>query len=232
MSTAVIIPAGGTGTRMGAAVPKQFLKINGTSIIAKTIRVFLNSPAISKIVIATEESSQYMLEEILKELYPRIPVFLVKGGTTRQESVLNALQSEHMEDVELVLVHDAVRPFVSPMLIQKLISELREFDGAVPGLRPKETIKESDGLCVASTLNRDSLISVQTPQAFRKDLLLKANMKASATLNQLTDDASIAEMNGLKIRVVEGEEFNIKITTNYDLALAEFIDRQIMKVKI
>lgn len=224
MSCTVIIPAGGSGKRFGSSIPKQFVELNGIPIIVHTINLFKEIEEIDSVVVAvhaewytyTKEMSEKFKVEKLSEI--------IIGGRTRQDSVANALHSQSVQNAEIVLVHDAVRPFASANLIKKVIDTTDEFGAVIPATPPRETIKERSGNgIVVKTIERSKLCSVQTPQGFWLDIIQTAYTKANAAGFVGTDDASLVEFLGYKVKVIDGEDNNFKITTPLDLRIAELL---------
>jgi len=223
MSVSVIIPAAGFGERMGAAIGKQFLLLAGKPVLVHTLERFQACGAVDEILVATRPSSFPLIAEYasafgLTKLRPP-----VEGGERRQDSVANALR--HLApDADIVAVHDAVRPFVRLKEIEQSIETARYFGASVVAVRAKDTMKlaSTDGR-VERTLNRASLWSVQTPQTFRRQVLLDAYAHAAARGLSATDDSFLAEQTGLSPIIVEGSYENIKITTPDDLLLAELL---------
>lgn len=220
-----VIPAAGVGRRMGTDQKKQYILLQGKSILAHTLEVFQHCERISEIIIVTNEDEiDYCKNEIVDRFSLNKVVKIVRGGETRQESVTKGLV-EVSEKSSHVLIHDGVRPFVSREALERLFGELEVTEGCILGVPVKDTIKivSSDG-CVESTPNRDQLWAIQTPQVFEKDLLIGAYEKANRESFQGTDDASLVEnMTEANVRVIMGEYTNIKITTPEDLLLGERI---------
>jgi 2-C-methyl-D-erythritol 4-phosphate cytidylyltransferase len=223
MNNCLIIPAGGTGKRFGSQLPKQFHKLNDIPVIIRTINAFNEIDSINTILIPVPEQYIDTLNSLIKQYKCSKPVKILIGGAERQDSVYNALQTEEAQSSDLVLIHDAVRPFVGRSLIEKLISVAAVAGGAVPAMKLKETIREirTDGKY--NTLERKNLRSIQTPQVFRSGLLLEAFSKAKEEAYLSTDDAALFEYAGFDYVLVEGEEHNIKITSPEDFLTAEFI---------
>ena len=227
MKVSVIIPAAGLGTRMGRTAPekegisrKQFMLLSGPPILVHTIRKFISAPSVSEIVVALRpDDIQWANELFQKEGLSHI-VRTVAGGESRQQSVENALASIG-KDVELVAVHDAVRPFVERDLIEKVIAEAAESGAAILGIVPVDTVKQVHRNKVRATLPRERLILTQTPQVFRLDLLRQAFEKAREDVFIGTDEASLVErLEKVEVSVVLGTDRNIKITKPTDMELA------------
>jgi 2-C-methyl-D-erythritol 4-phosphate cytidylyltransferase len=223
MYTSVIIPAAGFGERMGSAVGKQFLSIKGAPIIIHTLRCFQQSAAVDEIVIVTRSESFELLASLLADAGLSKVRPLVEGGARRQDSVANGLRAISA-DAEIVLVHDAVRPFLLQSTITQVIDAARISGAAIAAVRAKDTIKQAgpDGR-VAQTLDRSLLWNVQTPQAFQASILRTAYERANADGVQATDDSSLVERLGIAPVIVEASYDNIKITTPEDLLLGELL---------
>jgi len=225
MSVCAIVPAGGSGTRMGGTVPKQFQSLNGKPILYHTIKTLQNCETISEIILVVPEKEYETANtdwlgklEIVKKV--------VIGGEKRQDSVYNGF-CEVSQDSEIVLVHDGVRPFLSQKMIVDSIDAAREYGAAITAIPVHDTIKRVDtsGL-VSQTIDREGLWRVQTPQAFRYSLLLDAFNKAKSENFYGTDEGALIEHLGEPVKIVEGLEQNIKITRPEDLELSKaFISR-------
>jgi 2-C-methyl-D-erythritol 4-phosphate cytidylyltransferase len=219
-----IIPAAGSGSRFGGQIPKQFVEIAGAPVIVHTLRRFDECDEIGAIIIALRPEEIERFELSLPAHGIRKPVLLVGGGAERGDSILNALEAAKEFRPEIVAVHDAVRPFVTPERISAVIARAREIGAAILALPATDTIKEVENGLIRRTIDRRVIWRAQTPQAFRYDLLLRANEEARAAglpSATVTDDAFLVERLGLAVAVVEGSPNNIKITTPEDLILAE-----------
>ncbi len=230
MKTGVVITAGGFGNRMNAREKKQFIPINGAPIIAHTIRVFNALPVISCVIVVVPADDINRVMEL--PVMNSEKVFVTKGGARRQDSVLNGLRALCMElygkegpdnERDIILVHDGVRPCITPELIHNCIRAAKKTGAAVPGLTPIDTIKKVTDGAVDCTLERSELIAVQTPQTFRISLLWSA-FEAFRDAD-VTDDAMLVELLNTPIAVVPGEHDNIKITYYNDLNRAAEILR-------
>ncbi len=237
MKVIVIIPAAGLGTRMapastaktGKTPSKQFTELGGTPILIHTLRKFAASPAISEIFVALRKDEIPGFRERLQAEdgdVLRKKVELVEGGEHRQHSVANALGAISAGNDDIVLVHDAVRPFVTTDIIDGVIRGAEKFGAAIAGLPAVDTIKKvertADGALITATIPREHVVMAQTPQGFRYPVLKKAFDEAGADGFIGTDEASLVERSGHEVAVVMGSPRNIKITTPGDMALAEF----------
>lgn len=214
-----IVVAGGAGKRMGAGMPKQFLPLGGRPILERTILAFAGADRIDGILLALPPG----LPGEVKSSYCGLPKVLqaVDGGVGRQDSVRNALAAVP-EEAEVILVHDAVRPFVSGDLLARCVERAREHGAVVPVVPVRETVKawNREGKTL-STVDRSLLYRAQTPQAFRAGILRDAYEKAVASGRRGTDDASLVEAAGYPVTPIPGEETNIKITIPEELRMAE-----------
>jgi 2-C-methyl-D-erythritol 4-phosphate cytidylyltransferase/2-C-methyl-D-erythritol 2,4-cyclodiphosphate synthase len=220
---AAIIVAAGRGERAGGGVPKQYRDIAGEPMIRPTLSAFLNHPHIDVVLPVIHPGDDGIYRESiagLAKLPPPVP-----GGATRQASVRAGLEALAASAPELVLIHDAARPFLSGVLIDRAIAAARETRAAVPGIAIADTVKQIDEAgIVAQTLDRSRLRIVQTPQAFAFDLILDAHRRAAAAgLESFTDDAALAEWAGHRVGVFDGETGNVKVTTNEDFVRAEIL---------
>jgi 2-C-methyl-D-erythritol 4-phosphate cytidylyltransferase len=225
---AAILPAAGLGTRMGAETPKQFLELDGTPILIHSVRRLASCAQITDIILATRADGIAMLEERLRGEHLKQNVRVVRGGDSRQESVANALR-EVPDATELVLVHDAVRPFVTAEQIARVIEEARRCGAAILGIPAMDTVKEvkraslpEDVALITATIPRERVVLAQTPQVFRTKLLKEAFARAAADGINASDEAGVVERLGHDVHVVLGSERNIKITKPADMELAHF----------
>lgn len=235
MKVIAIIPAAGLGTRMAPpgkkGVPsKQFFEINGTPILVHTLRVFARNQQVSRIVVALRKNEIEQVSRHLEKEKLAAKVEMVEGGEHRQDSVANALAALKAAPDDIVLVHDAVRPFVDDEIIANVIHEVEKHGAAIAGLPAVDTIKQvertADGAVIRATIPRAHIVMAQTPQGFRYDVLKKAFAEAAADGFSGTDEASLVERSGHEVVVVMGSPRNIKITTPADLELAEFFMEQ------
>ncbi|MBI1736556.1 MAG: 2-C-methyl-D-erythritol 4-phosphate cytidylyltransferase [Candidatus Rokubacteria bacterium] len=221
---AVVLPAGGVGRRLGARTPKQFLTIDRVPIIALTARHFARHPAVAEIVVAAPAALVTRTRALLARHVPRARLTVVAGGAERQESVAEGLRAVSA-GARVVVVHDAVRPFVTKTLIDTVVDAARESGAAICALPIAETIKRVREGVVEETVDRAGLWAVQTPQAFRADLLREAHDKARRDGFLGTDEAMLVERLGHPVHVVRGHEGNVKITTPEDLRRARRSNR-------
>jgi 2-C-methyl-D-erythritol 4-phosphate cytidylyltransferase len=238
MKVIVIIPAAGFGTRM-ASVPgargkkpaksKQFTELAGTPILIHTLRRFAASPEVTEIYIALRANEidgfRARLEKDAKDVLKK-KLHLVEGGEHRQHSVGNAITTISAAAGDIVLVHDAVRPFVTEQIIRDVIQAAQKYGAAIAGVPAVDTIKEvkrtSEGALITATIPREHIVLAQTPQGFRYEVLKKAFDEATADGFIGTDEASLVERSGHEVAVIMGSHRNLKITTPADLELAEF----------
>ena len=224
MKTVAIIPAGGTGKRMGSPLPKQYLLLAGIPILVHTLRAFQHSPLIDEILLAVPEGdlADVRLDVVQRYDLSRVSLVLA-GGRKRQDSVRNAL-AHVRDDHDIILVHDGVRPFVTGNLIERAVAGAKKYGAVSTGVPVRDTVKEVDMKgCVTRTVPREGLYLTQTPQAFRRDVIFAAYERAAADGFYGTDDASMAERMGFPVRMIPGDADNIKVTTPEDLARAERI---------
>lgn len=226
MKTAAIITAGGIGKRMGAGLPKQYLEVAGKPIIVHAIERFVGFEGIRQVIVTVPPGDETSFAtDILAPFALNEMVTVVAGGPQRQDSVANGLNAV-ADDVEIVLIHDGVRPFIKRDVIQRSIECARDKGACVVAMPLKETVKRVDEAgCVEETVDRNMLWGAQTPQVFRFDVIREAFDKAVREGFYGTDDAMLVERMGMTVNVVEGDYHNIKITTTEDLVIAEAIAR-------
>jgi 2-C-methyl-D-erythritol 4-phosphate cytidylyltransferase len=213
----VLVPAGGIGARLGRRTPKQFLSLGREPILTATLRHFRRHPRVARIVVAAPAAHVELARRVVGR-GPGAPT-VVAGGASRQQSVWHALQAAPPA-ADIVLVHDAVRPFLTRALIDTLIAAAERDGAAVCALPVTETVKRVRAGLVEATIERDGLWTVQTPQAFRGAVLREAHDKARRDGFLGTDDAMLVERLGHPVRVVAGLPENVKITTPEDLRRA------------
>lgn len=215
-----VVPAAGSGTRMKADKPKQYLEINGKTILEHTLNVLLTYPAIQRIIVAVAKDDPYINQ---MSFLPHPKIQLIEGGEDRATSVLNGLNAmESTSNDTWVLVHDAARPCLTHQDLDKLLS-IEDEQGAILAIPATDTIKRADSnLQVQQTEDRSQLWLAQTPQLFKATLLKRALMQAKEQGFVVTDEASAMELAGFRPHLVSGRSDNIKVTRPEDLALAEF----------
>jgi 2-C-methyl-D-erythritol 4-phosphate cytidylyltransferase len=242
MKVVVIIPAAGLGTRM-APMPsamdaktkkphpsKQFTDLGGTPILIHTLRKFAAVDAVTEIWIALRENEMEGFRERLAHEALKTKIELVIGGEHRQQSVEHALNAITAAPDDIVLVHDAVRPFVTAEIIHEVIDAAKKYGAAIAGLPAIDTVKQvertAEGAIIKATIPRAAIVLAQTPQGFRYSIIKKAFEEAAADGFTGTDESSLAERSGHEVAVVMGSPKNIKITTPGDMELAEFYLRK------
>lgn len=214
----IIIPAGGKGNRYGSSLPKQLLPFQGTTILEHTIEKFTTLTYNVDICL--------VVHDIADELYvtARQKVkYCINGGSERQTSISNAILSDFAAMYDVIAVHDAVRPLVSSKLIEQLIENSLVKGAVIPALPVKDTLKTFSEDRIIGTLDRSSVLAVQTPQVFRSSIIIPAYQKAQKSHQLFTDDASLVEFFGNTVYYIHGEESNIKITTPTDYHYAKFL---------
>jgi 2-C-methyl-D-erythritol 4-phosphate cytidylyltransferase len=223
-----ILPAAGLGTRMGHDTPKQLLELEGAPIVIHSVRRIAACAAVTDIVVATRADLMSNLEGRVRAENLRQNLRVVRGGDSRQDSVAQALR-EVPDDTEIVLVHDAVRPFVTVEQINRVIEEARRCGAAILGIPAMDTVKEvkraslpEDVALITATVPRERVVLAQTPQAFHTKILKEAFARAEADGVNASDEAGLVERLGRDVHVVLGSERNIKITKPADMELARF----------
>lgn len=218
MKVKVIIPASGSGERFGGKTPKQFLKIDGKEIIAHTLEKFNSVGLIDEIIISAQLEYFVKLSTIIKKCNLKKVKKITEGGKLRQDSVYNALINLECDSDDLVLVHDAVRPFISKKKIIELVKAAEKEKCVILGLPVNETIKRVDKKnIVTETIDRNNVWAIQTPQAFQYSILLNAFEKSMSENFIGTDEAAIVENAGFPVKLLPGEKGNVKITVKGDL---------------
>ena len=217
MSVAAILLAAGRGERLGSDVPKAFVELDGRPLLLYSMDVIRRIPDVAFVVVTAPSGWEGRASALAGQ-----GALVVTGGDTRQRSVAAALEGlAERPDLDVVLCHDVARPLASGGLFGSVVKALAEADGAVPVVPVVDTLKRVDGERVLETVPRDRLVRVQTPQAFRREALVRAHGEAAS--EDATDDAALLERIGLRVAAVDGEHDNIKITEPQDLALASFL---------
>lgn len=224
MKCCAIIPAGGIGKRFGSDLPKQYVEIDSVPVIIHTLRIFEQIDDVEAIVLSVHNEWFTYTKELIKKFNVSKVAEIVIGGVERQDSVSHALRTKSVDSAEIVLVHDAVRPFATKGLIQRVIDAADEAGAVIPFVTPNETVKEvtKKGM-VVKTLDRSKMALIQTPQGFWQDIILNAYTQAANAGFNGTDSASLVEFIGYKVTVIDGEETNIKITNPFDLKIGNMI---------
>ena len=226
MKKSVIIVAAGIGSRMNANIPKQFMELNGKPILMHTLHRFHDyDPGISIILVLSENEIETW-NNLLKKYSFSIPHTIVKGGAKRFYSVRNGLDA--LKEPCIVAIHDGVRPFCSPVLINRCFNEAEKKSNAIPVIRIPESIREVAGE-KNFIVDRENFRIIQTPQCFVSDLLKKAYQNIQA--ENFTDDAGVFEKNGNKISLIEGERNNIKITIQDDFLFASVLEKELFNLR-
>lgn len=217
-----IILAGGKGKRMNSKVSKQFIEIKGKPIIYYTIKKFNENKNIDNIVVVLpQDEVDYFKENVLEKYMLKVDKIVI-GGAERQDSVYNGLKSLEQDSVDIVLIHDGARPFISDRIIEEGINYAAVYGASAPGVMPKDTIKikSEEGFSI-NTPKRETLMAIQTPQVFKFNEILKCHEKIKEDKILVTDDTMVVEQYGYNVYLYEGEYTNIKITTPEDLILGE-----------
>ena len=225
MTCHLLIPAAGSGKRMGADRNKLLISLLGKPILQWTLEAAIASEAIAWIGVMGQPHDYPEFQKIFNVLNTTKPIRLIQGGATRQVSVFNGLKALPTEGDRL-LIHDGARCLATPQLFDRCDQALQTMRGFIAAVPVKDTIKVVNGSTIVDTPNRDRLWAAQTPQGFQADLLKNAHLRAVELGWQVTDDAALFEKVGLPVQIVMGEETNLKVTTPEDLAIAEFILKQ------
>lgn len=223
----VVIPAAGSGSRFGNIQPKQFLLLAGKPIVQHVIEKFQSANEVDCIVLVVAKNDVDIFSHLVDTNKFSKVFDIIPGGKHRQDSVWNGLGRLKNKSIGIAVVHDAVRPFVTDELIHRVIHVASEYGGAITAIPPKDTIKlaNGDGI-IQSTIDRERAWIVQTPQAFRFEILYKAYERAYSDNFYGTDDASLVERLGKNVKIIEGSYDNIKITTPEDMDLAQLIRKR------
>jgi len=218
----VIVPAGGVGERIGTEIPKQYIEIQGKPILIHTIEKFERCDSIDEIVLVCGKRYIEKVHKDIQNYDIQKITQVVQGESIRQGSVANGLKALS-HSVEIVLVHDAVRPFISTERIKEVIQAVKKHGAAFLALREKNTVWQVMDGWVKENLNREMIWEAQTPQGFRVDWLREAHQKAKEDRYIGTDEVSLVKRLGYRVRVIEGDDKNIKITSPRDLFIARLI---------
>ena len=224
LKTAVLIPAAGSGKRFGGKKPKQFTELDGRAVFMRTIEAFSDRDDVAKIVIAIPEDEQEMYEIKWGAKLAFYNVHTILGGEERYQTVQNLLDKVKDQDFDLIAIHDAARPCVSQKLITDVFAAAAEYGAAIPACKLVGTIKKSDAdQNIEQTIDRSELWEAQTPQTFKPEIIYKAYENLDDAGKQITDDAQLVELSGHKVKLVESDPSNIKITHGIDMSFASVI---------
>ncbi len=224
MKTSAIVVAAGSGTRLGRETPKAFVPIGDASLLLRVLRTIRKVDGLDEVVLAVPAGAQRRARAEVDAADIQIPVKIIDGGAERKDSVQRALKLTSAE-ASIILVHDAARPFATPEMFSECIAAAAQIGGAIVAVPVSDTLKVVDRAMVLSTLPRETLWRAQTPQAFRRELLVRAHQEAIGEGIAVTDDAFLCERIGVAVKVVPGSALNLKITTPDDLEIGEAIAR-------
>jgi 2-C-methyl-D-erythritol 4-phosphate cytidylyltransferase len=220
MKTIAIVPAAGSGRRLGARTKKPFVLLGGKPLLSYALKALNGCKSIDAIIVASERSCVAKVEKIAERFKINKLMGVVVGGKTRFESVRNCIK-KISPDFDIVLIHDAARPFIDDATIERSIAAAKKFGASVAAVRESDTVKLSDhDLFVVKTLNRRDIFRAQTPQVLRYAIAKRA-FRHAASRSGVTDDVSIAERIGVRVKIVDGSYRNIKITTKEDIKFAK-----------
>lgn len=221
MQVAALIAASGQGQRMGGEIKKQYLMLEGIPILARSLDIFIRHRAVSQILVIVPPGDTVFAHDTIKPFCSLEKIIFVEGGKRRQDSIFQGLQAVSL-GVEMVCIHDGVRPFLKSDLFETLLEAASRWGAAVPVVPVTDTLKEiSISGTISRTISRETVRRAQTPQVFRRDLIIEAYRKAQILGVEATDDAYLLELLGEKICAVAGSPANIKITHPLDLLFAE-----------
>lgn len=212
-----IIAAAGRGVRFGREMPKSFYPVEGRPLLAWSARALAAWGGIDEFVVMVPAGWEAEAAREIAEAVPTLRARVFVGGETRQESV--AIGLAHVGEAEIVIVHDACRPIVSVPLVRRVVAAAREHGAAVPALQVVETLARLRDDVIEGTVPRERVVGIQTPQAFRRDVLVKAFRAAGEAIRTATDESSLVLQAGFPVKVVEGEVWNIKVTVKEDLEI-------------
>jgi 2-C-methyl-D-erythritol 4-phosphate cytidylyltransferase len=225
MKAAAIITAAGSGERMGGSIKKPYILLQGIPLLARTLQVFTQAPAIAELIVTVSPGQEdFCRQQVITGCATAKPVTVVAGGRRRQDSVRNGLAAVS-ESVDIIMIHDGARPFVTVPMINDALEATRRKRATTMAVPVKDTVTivAKDTALIRQTLERDSLYLIQTPQTFERELICEAHRRACAEGFAGTDDASLVERLGVPVTVIMGSYDNIKITTQEDLLFAEAI---------
>jgi 2-C-methyl-D-erythritol 4-phosphate cytidylyltransferase len=212
-----LVAAAGKGKRFGRETPKTFHPVEGQTLLVRSLMSLSAWEGISRFIVMVPEGWEKQAEEDLAANFSGIEVMVTAGGESRKESV--AIGLEAAGDADMILVHDAARPFVSPALIGRVVAAVRETGAAVPALQMTDTLGRLRGEELDSIIPRDKVVGIQTPQGFRTEVLRKAFEAAEGSGQKMTDESSLVLAAGMPVKVVDGERWNVKVTVKDDIEI-------------
>jgi 2-C-methyl-D-erythritol 4-phosphate cytidylyltransferase len=224
MKASAIVVAAGSGTRLGLGTPKAFVTVDGASLLFRVLHTISTVEAFGEVVLAVPSGAKNSARAEADAAGLQIPIKITNGGAQRQDSVRLALMLTSAE-ADVIVVHDAARPFATSAMFATCIATAAQIGAAVVAIPVADSLKEVDRGTIAATIPRDSLWQAQTPQAFRRELLMRAHELAMRERIDVTDDAHLCERLGMTVQVVLGSVVNLKITTPEDLRIGEAIAR-------
>ena len=210
-----LVAAAGKGKRFGRETPKTFHAVEGQTLLVRSLKSLSAWEGISRFVVMVPEGWEKQAEDDLEANFSGIEATVTVGGETRQESVSIGLEAAG--DADIILVHDAARPFVSPALIERVVAGVRDTGAAVPALHITDTLGRLRGEELDAIVSRDKVVGIQTPQGFRTDVLRKAFEAAEGSEQKMTDESSLVLAAGMPVKVVDGERWNVKVTVKEDI---------------
>ena len=223
MKTTAIIPSGGVGSRFLSSIPKQYVQVLGKELIVYTLEVFQKCKLVDEIIIAAQPEYFDFLNN-LKQKFNILKISkIIEGGKERQNSVNNAINSAKLNENDLVIVHDAARPLLPQILLEKAIQSAKKYDSVVVAIKAKDTLLKGNNGKVENYIDRNNIYYVQTPQIFRYSILKKAFEYANKTNFLATDESMLVKNIGVDVNILEGDASNFKITTKSDIELFEKI---------
>ncbi|MCD4796254.1 MAG: 2-C-methyl-D-erythritol 4-phosphate cytidylyltransferase [Candidatus Cloacimonetes bacterium] len=217
-----IITAGGSGNRMKHKLKKQFIEIEQRPLLFWTLDRFADHLELDEVIVTLPEDEFKIYSKLIENEYPQAVITIIPGGNERQDSVYRALKN-CSPNTSYVLIHDGVRPFISSNDISRLLDNAAKYKAVIPVSKVKNTLKKIKDNKIVKTVPRNDLVNALTPQAFEFDLILSCHKKAKAKELYFTDDAAIVEHFGFDVHIMEIEPYNIKITDEHDLEIAEMI---------
>ncbi len=214
MTVALVIPAAGVGERFSKEIKKQFYLIDGKPVLYFTLKKMLSLYKFDEVILGINDGDKELVHGIISLLHAYVPFKTASGGDTRARTVMNCLEAASSE---LVLVHDAVRPFVDERTVADVIAKAWEFDGAIPAVKIRDTVKRAENGIIAETVDREGLYLAHTPQGFKRNILKEAMNAAFNGGFSVTDEASAMELFGKSVYIVPSAPDNIKITYTEDI---------------